>query len=104
MFQLDKMGVPEGHKAWDLVLGRWDSGRRRKGEKERGRTAERKGAARGVVAVGWCGELGATVLPAQSGQDQSYACVRRARQVRQVLVMPGYVGVLVWEWAPAMRG
>lgn len=37
----------------------------------RGQTAERKGAARGVVAVGWCGELGATVVPAQAARTRA---------------------------------
>lgn len=71
MLQLDKIGVSEGREALDLVLERWDSGEGVKGGKERGRTAERKGAARGVVAVRWCGELGATVLPAQAARTRA---------------------------------
>lgn len=35
------------------------------------------------------------MLPAQAARTRAM----REERVRQVLVMPGYVGVLVWEWA-----
>lgn len=53
------------------MIQRWaGSGKGKEGE-ARGQTAERKGAARGVVAVGWCGELGATVVPAQAARTRA---------------------------------
>ena len=42
-----------------------------KEERKGGRAAERKGAALGVVAVSWCGELGATVLPARAARTRA---------------------------------
>lgn len=50
-----------------------------------------------MVAVGWCGELGATVLPAQAARTRAM----REESEAGASKMPGYVGVLVWEWAPS---
>lgn len=71
-----------------------------KGGKERGRAAERKGAARGVVAVGWCGELRATMLPAQAARTRAMREESKAGASKMLGMLESWCG----SGRPARRG